>query len=166
MRNITQLVVGSITVLALASGGCGMFRSGGSTVALTAGPGTPAAQGEVVAKATKEKNTEVTVKVKHLAPPEKIAQGATTYVVWVQPLEMPLTQGESDRAALESSEGEGTGAAGVYNVGGFKIGKNQDGKLKTTTPFKSFVLFITPESSSEITQPSGDRILWASITGE
>ncbi len=44
-----------------------------------------------------------------------------------------------------------------------KISKNLDGELETTTPFRSFELFITAEPSSAVTAPKGERMLWATI---
>jgi len=45
-----------------------------------------------------------------------------------------------------------------------KIDKNLDGRLETVTPFHSFDLFITPEPSSAVTTPNGERALWTTIT--
>jgi hypothetical protein len=159
---MTLFAVG--TAVVVLTSGCGLFGSGGSTVVLAASPKTPSSQGEVKTKTTSDKNTRVTVTVKHLAPPEKIEQGATTYVVWVRPLGVSADQGERSGAYPERQEGAGRNEAGVYNLGALKIGKNLDGELVTITPFKSFEIFVTAEASGAITQPHGERILWTSIS--
>jgi hypothetical protein len=148
--------------LFLGVAGCGLF--GSSTVGLVASPQSPAAQGSVKTKTTSDQNTKVTVKVKHLAPPQKIAQGATTYVVWVRPLGVPAAR-ETPMGAYPERESAGvTTEKGIYNIGGLKIGKNLDGELETVTPFKSFELFITAEPSTSVTGPNGERILWANVS--
>jgi hypothetical protein len=158
---MNQIAVGS-AVLAMTAG-C-LFGCSSSTVVLASSPRTPASQGEVKTKTTSDKNTQVTVTVKHLAPPEKIEQGATTYVVWVRPLGVSADQGGRTGAYPERQQGEGKNEAGVYNLGALKISKNLDGHLETITPFKSFELFVTAEASGAITQPHGERILWTSIS--
>lgn len=168
MKRNTLWAVGTVfgLILALTSlPGCAMFRSnGGGKVALTASRSAPAAQGEIATKTTNDQNTQVKIKVKHLAPPESIAQGATTYVVWVRPLGMPVAQGERTGDYPERQESQSGNEVGVYNLGGMKISKDLDGELNTTTPFRAFELFITAESSSAVTAPNGERVLWATIT--
>jgi hypothetical protein len=78
-----------LTATFLALGlGCSWF-GGGSAVHLQSGAQAPAAEGEVKTKLTKDGNTAVAVTVKHLAPPDRLARDATTYVVWAHPLGTP-----------------------------------------------------------------------------
>jgi len=158
----------SITVLTLAVGltgpGCSLFGGGAARVHLESGARNPASQGEVKTKLTGDNNTAVTVTVKHLAPPEKLAQGATTYVVWARPTGIPTARQEKSATYPERQPVSGQTESGVYNLGGLKIDKNLDGRLETVTPFHSFDLFITPEPSSAVTTPNGERALWTTIT--
>ncbi len=153
-------------LLVLAISGCATHRSGGATAELVASPRIPAAQGEVATETTKDGKTQVKVMVKHLAPPDKITQGATTYVVWTRPIGVPAAEGEGAVSIPERQESGNMTETGAYNLGGLKVSKDLDGELETVTPFKSFELFITAEPSPAITQPKGERILWAAINKE
>lgn len=158
----------STAVLVLAVGlsgaGCSLFGAGAASVPLEAGSQNPASQGEVKTKLTSDNNTEVTVTVKHLAPPAKLAQGATTYVVWARPTGVPIAREDKAATYPERHAVSGQTEKGVYNLGGLKISKDLDGQLETVTPFHSFELFITPEPSSAVTTPNGERALWTTIT--
>jgi hypothetical protein len=154
-----------VPISGLGASGCAML-GGGSSVNLESGPQNPASQGKVKTKVTKDNNTQVSVTVKHLAPPARLAQGATTYVVWARPLGVPLARGEKSDSYPERQLVSGETETGVYNLGGLKIGKNLDGHLETVTPFRSFELFITPEPSTSVTAPNGERALWTTISKE
>jgi hypothetical protein len=47
----------------------------------------PASQGTVQVTAGENGNTQVSIRVKHLAPPSKMALDSTVYVVWFRPVE-------------------------------------------------------------------------------
>jgi hypothetical protein len=156
--------VGRVSVLlcGLGSAGCGLFGPRGNTVPLAASAQAPAAQGEVKTSRTSDQNTRVSVKVKHLAPPDRMSQGASTYVVWARPMGVPAARVDGQRELVAGRED----SSGLYNLGGLKIGKELDGELETMTPFKSFELFITAEPSSGVTAPRGERILWTTVTNQ
>ena len=119
----------------------GCMHSGQSSSS-TMHPSTqvPSATGKVSAD-RKEGNMKLSVKVEHMAPPEKISQGATTYVVWAEP------------------------AAGgpAQNLGALKIGDDRSAKLDTTTPARDMKIIVTPENSPDVTHPSADPVLWTTI---
>lgn len=169
IRMVGRASLGIVAValtVGVSAPGCSLFGAGASSVQLQSGPQNPASQGEVKTKLTSDNNTEVTVTVKHLAPPDRLAQGATTYVVWARPAEMPSARGEKSATYPERQAVSGRTENGVYNLGGLKINKDLDGELDTVTPFHSFELFITPEPSSSVTTPNGERALWTTITKE
>lgn len=114
----------------------------GRTIPLASTPGVPAAAGEVEAKRTDNRNTEVEVTVEHLAPPERVAKGATTYVVWARPL---------------------AGDAKPQNLGAMSVNADREGSLKTKTAHESFELLITPEKTPTATSPSNDAVLKATV---
>lgn len=120
----------------LALGGCATAR-----VPLGSSSDIPAAEGTVMTSMTKNNNTAVDVRVKHLAPPNKVEPGATTYVVWARP--------------------EGTGE--VLNLGALKVDDNLTGQLKTVTPYTGFELFITAEPTAQASSPQGDELLSAVV---
>jgi len=80
-------------------------------------------------------NTKVSVRVKHLAPPSKLAADATVYVVWIQPREGDL-----------------------QNVGALTLNKDLEGSLDTLTPHRRFKLSVTPEPSGQVGGPSHDPV--------
>lgn len=101
----------------------------------------PAAQGNVTVDSDKNNNTNMTVKVQHLAPPQKISAGATDYVVWIQP----------------------EGARNYQNVGALRVDKDLQGVYSTTVPYKNFKILVTPEVSSMVQNPSGPSVFQQNV---
>jgi len=97
--------------------------------------GVPAAQGEVKATLGANGNTDVSIHVKHLALPSKVAPDATVYVVWIRAI-----------------------AATDQNVGALRLNSNLEGSLDTVTSHRSFRVSITPEQRSEVDQPTHDPV--------
>lgn len=126
----------TIVASALAVAGCAT-----SKVALMSHGDTPAAEGIVATSRTKNQNTAVDVRVKHLAEPARIEPGATTYVVWARP----------------------AGTRSVQNLGALSVDGKLNGQLKTVTPFPQFELFITAEPTAAVSQPRGQELLSANV---
>jgi hypothetical protein len=80
-------------------------------------------------------NTKVSIRVKHLAPPSKVAVDSTVYVVWIQPR-------EGDR----------------QNVGALTLNKDLEGSLETLTPHRRFMVSVTPEPNGQVTEPSHEPV--------
>jgi len=168
-RNIVKrdalFITAAIVATFVCTPGCALFGGGGaSTVAMASSAQSAASEGQVKTKITNDRNTQVTVTVKHLAPPERAAQGATTYVVWVRPSGVPAARVDRPADHPERQAASGRTEDGVYNLGGLRISEDRDGQLDTVTPFHSFELFITAESSTAVTVPNGERVLWATVT--
>jgi hypothetical protein len=104
---------------------------------------TPAAMGEVVTGTDANGNTRVSVDVQHLAPADRVAPGATVYVVWV-----------TDVAA----------GATAHNLGALRVDKDLRGKLEAATPLRTFDLTITAEPSPGGEAPSGLPVLKVRVT--
>ena len=102
--------------------------------------GVPASEGTVKATKGDNDNTIVEVHVKHLAPPAKVASDATTYVVWIKPMDGAL-----------------------QNVGAMVLDSNLDGGLNTVTPYHRFKLEVTPEPSAAVAQPTHDPVFTADV---
>jgi muconolactone delta-isomerase len=100
----------------------------------------PAAQGEVKVRDQRDGNARVDVRVRHLAPPQQLARDGTHYVVWVQPLDR---RGDPQ------------------NLGVLSVGDNREGRLRGTTPFEQFELFVTLEPDDRASEPTGERLLWS-----
>jgi hypothetical protein len=109
-----------------------------SQVRLEGSPLVPAAEGTARYTTDTNKNTELNVSVRHLAPPEKVALGATAFVVWARPLQ-------------EGSPPQ--------NIGALKVNAALEGNLETVTPLADFDLLITPEPGPAAQQPSSQPIL-------
>lgn len=132
------LLVAFTCTLTLSAAACG----GAQKTPLDATSEAPAAQGKLETRRTENQNTEVSLEVRHLAPPEKIASNATVYVVWAKPL---------------------TGDVPPQNVGSLVVDADRMGALKTKTPFERFDLMVTPEPSPSVTTPSHDPVMKAKV---
>lgn len=99
----------------------------------------PGATGQVKTGKDKNGNTKFVVEVKHLVAPGGLTPPKTTYLVWIQ----------QKGTAPESQ-------------GALKVSKNLDGKFESSTPNKSFDLWITAETDPSAKSPTGPEVLRAS----
>jgi hypothetical protein len=102
----------------------------------------PAGKGTVRVSEDANKNTDLAIEVKHLAPPERISADAKTYVVWLTPIDQ---------------------STGPQNVGALSVDRSLNGKLQTSTPLRSFDLFVTAEPSATTSEPSGEKMFWTQV---
>jgi hypothetical protein len=135
-RAVIGLILGGLT---LALPAC----SSGYKAPLVPTPQNPAATGVVKARRTPNENTEVNLKVQHMAPPDKVADDAKIYVVWAKPW---------------------TANAVPQNVGSLVIDKDRTGSLETKTPHERFDLMITPEPNGLVSQPTHEPVLKGKVT--
>jgi hypothetical protein len=131
----------AVAVVTSALAGCGMFSSSSESVRMQGAQSVPAAVGEVGVKPTKQGNMELAIKVDHLAPPDQVEAGTTTYVAWAEP------------------------AAGgpPQNLGALKVGEDRSGKLVTKTPARNAKISITPEAAPSVIKPNHDPVMWATV---
>lgn len=129
------LFAGSLCVAA------GLIGCGGKDVPLETAASVPAARGTAEATATDNDNTDLKVEVEHLAPPDKIASGASVYVVWAKPDTKEPAQ----------------------NLGALVIDDDRKGSLRTTTPLKHFEVMVTPEASAAVQHPSNEPVMKAKV---
>jgi hypothetical protein len=101
----------------------------------------PAAKGSVDVDKDRNGNTELKIKVEHLAQPENLSPSQASYVVWLQDKE---------------SEPE--------NLGELRVNGKLEGSFQTVTPHKSFDLFVTGEKDATAKTPYGPEVLRARIT--
>lgn len=134
----------TLVATALLAVSCSHFMSSTSTPLSTAAEGIPAAQGEVKTAKAKNDNTTLTVTVQHLAPPGRVANGATTYVVWAQP----------------------DGTETPQNIGALKVDDKLNGSLMSVLAYDSFKVFITAEPTAQVTEPTGGELLAANVLGK
>lgn len=102
---------------------------------------TPGATGTVDVKADKTGgNTEMTIKVDHLARPTLLTPPANEYVVWIAP---------EDGAP--------------QNQGVLQVGDNEKGDLKMTTTSSKFRVLVTAESEAHPKTPSNRVVLQSNV---
>lgn len=133
MRMVQGLVVAVLLGMGCMTGGTAEFP-------LQASRAMPASEGMAFAAEAPNGNTSLTIRVKHLAPPERISADASTYVVWVM-----------------TSEGT------PQNVGVLTVDKELEGTLTTITPHKRFRVMITPEASGQVLRPAHDEVFSSQI---
>jgi hypothetical protein len=111
------------------------------TYTLVATPVDPGATGTIDAKADKNTgNTNVTVKVEHLARPSLLTPAASEYVVWIQP--------QNGQPASE---------------GVLQVGDSEKGEIKATTTASKFTVLVTAESDPHPQSPSKRVVLHANV---
>jgi len=110
-------------------------------VRMLASPDIPAAQGTITATSAENNNTAVVVDVRHLASPERVQPGATTYVVWARAM----------------------GRDSYQNLGALRVDSDLRGRLRTVTPLRSFDVIVTAEASPTVTAPANKGVLSATI---
>jgi FlaG/FlaF family flagellin (archaellin) len=139
-RRLGKLAAGAaVAVLAASYLGCGMF-GGKSEQTMHSSSSTPAAQGTVKASPGDNGNTDLSVRVEHLAPPSKLVSDATVYVVWIQPAN-----------------------AAIQNVGAMKLNKHLEGRLDTVTSQSRFKLMVTPEAGPSGAQPTNQPVFTSDV---
>jgi hypothetical protein len=134
--------------LLLVGGGCSQLHLNPSSTTATpmqASPRVPAAEGAVSVQDGDNGNYKVAVNVKHMAPPEKVATGASSYVVWLRPV------------ATDSK------AQQPQNMGALSVNKDLEGNLTTVTPYRQFDLFVTAEPVPNSTAPTGEQLLTTTV---
>jgi hypothetical protein len=89
-------------------------------------------------------NTHIAIKVVHLAPPDRVGAGASTYVAWSE-------VGSGDAKQLQ-------------NLGAIRVDKDFSGQLETVSALTDFDLFITPEPAPTAQLPTGKEVLAVHIS--
>lgn len=133
MRAIGSIIIVAVFFSAL------LFAS--KRFPLTASSIVPAAKGSVQVGKDRNGNTEVKMKVEHLANPSSLSPSESSYVVWLQ---------EKDSAP--------------ENQGALKVNGKLEGTFQTVTPSRHFELFVTGENDGTVTSPSGPEVLRTSIS--
>ena len=101
----------------------------------------PAAKGSVEIGKDRNGNTELKLKVEHLANPTSLSPSQANYVVWLQ-----------DKGS------------GPENQGELRVNEKLEGSFETVTPRKNFELFVTGENDATVKSPSGPEVLRTSVS--
>jgi hypothetical protein len=127
---------------ALLVGGAILPLTTGCDRPMTMHPATsiPAGQGTISAKPGTGGNTQLEVRVQHLAPPSRVVADATVYVVWIQP------------------------AQGTHqNLGILALDGNSAGTYQGLTPHRRFFLSVTPEANATGERPLNEPVFTADV---
>lgn len=111
---------------------------GPTTYLLRASSVDPSAAGTVSVSQGDNGNTNLKVRVDFLAPPNRIDQADTTYLVWIVPL---------------------AGDTRPQSLGAIRVDNNERGELSTVTVLSRFRLFVTPEPTPMAGAPTGPHVL-------
>lgn len=135
--SISRKGLAGLALAAMASSqlACGLFGSDDTPATMRSSDKVPAAQGTVQISDAGNGNSGVAIRVKHLAPPSKIAPDATTYLVWIEPR---------------------NGAP--QSVGAMTMDENLQGSLDVVTPHQRFRIIVTPEPSAQVSTPSHEPV--------
>jgi len=103
----------------------------------------PAGQGTVRVSNGDNGNSKVSIRVKHLAPPSKIAADSTVYVVWFRPVD-----GDNQ------------------NVGALVLNSDLEGSLDTLTPHHRFRITVTPEPNGQAASPTNEPVFTYNVESD
>lgn len=135
------MVLKGTCTLVLASA---LLAACGSSATTFSAQGTDVAPGAdaTVRLAEKEQNYELKLEVEHLLPPDRAADGAQSYAVWLQP----------------------RGQETPFHIGNLQYDDGKrSGELTTMTPFSSFDVFVTAEPTMTPMQPQGPTVVSESV---
>ena len=102
-----------------------------------------AAVAKIKVKTNKDENREMTLKIDHLAPPEKFPEGYHAYAVWI------------------AVPGHGISKIGLLDYSG----KKRRGELLATSPYPKFEVIVTLERDPSSSQPSEMVVLRRIVAG-
>ncbi|MBM3307599.1 MAG: hypothetical protein FJY74_04685 [Candidatus Eisenbacteria bacterium] len=125
---LCALVLALVVVAGLA--GCA------KKVAVSISSTVPAAQAEIKTSKDKNENSVVDLKVKYLAPPDRLTPPRSVYVVRVE---------AQDRVTV--------------NVGRLKLSDKLEGGIRVTTPYKSFRIVVSAEDDALARSPGSHRVI-------
>jgi len=141
-HSIHSVVVPAVVALVGLQFGCDTVRSWETRpTSMTSASDVPASEGTVKATLGANGNTNLYIRVKHLAPAFKVRPGATVYIVWLQ------RPGEA-----------------IQNIGALTLTDNLEGSLNTETPYRRFTITITPEPSRQVEQPTHEPVFKSEVT--
>ncbi len=102
-----------------------------------------ALEGQLVVSTSLNNSNIIDLTLKNMAKPSKISPKAKAYVVW-----------------------EVLGGTNMkpQSIGVLNPDKFSNARLMTATPFRQFDLFVTAEASSNPGAPTGQKLLWTSVS--
>jgi len=127
--------------LALGSAGCG----GGSwSFEVVGTQRDPGAEGQIQVEQIEGGNRLVTVSLTHMTPPERLASGLTTFVMWFRD-----RRGQATKASLLEYDPD-----------------SRTARATATTPMSNFTVIITAERTSNVVGPSENVVFTQRVRAE
>ena len=120
-----------LTCCVVLGAGCAVQK-----VAFQASPMQPAADAMVKVRIDRNQNTLIQLKLKHVAPAEKLWPPKSFYVVWA-----------------EDTKG------GIFQLGQLRVNRKRKASFKGTTVLERFRLVITAEDEPRPEEPSQPHML-------
>ena len=115
--------------LILAGALCLLLQSCARKMTFGVSPVVPSAQGKVALGKDENKNTTLELRVRDLAPPDRLTPPKKVYVVWIE-----------------------TKDNGMKNLGQLNA-RRRDSYLKALSPFEPVRVFITAEDNAATSEP-------------
>ncbi|HET6582719.1 MAG TPA: hypothetical protein VFG69_04715 [Nannocystaceae bacterium] len=142
MTNTTSKRVGNVMCIGLAGG---LLALGGCAHRYKLDTEAPnyAAMAKIKVKAQDDDNREMTLRIDHLAPPEKFDAGYSAYAVWI------------------AVPGHNISKVGLLDYSG----KKRRGELVATSPFAKFEVIVTLEQDRSSSMPSNAVVLRKVVAG-
>jgi hypothetical protein len=128
-RALVAIALPAVAALAAVPVGCATARP------MLSSPNVPASEGTIEATDGDNGNTNLAIRIEHLAPPAKVASGTTVYVVWIQP----------EGSAWQS-------------VGKLLLDDDLAGSLDAVTSYRRFEGKVTPEPNGQGPLPTHDPV--------
>lgn len=110
---------------------------------MQSGERTAGAEGQMTVTVDDNGNQVIDLAVAHLPRPSQLSEEMATFTVWMRPAD----------------------ANNYYNVGRLKLNEDRTGMLMFTTPFSSYDLMVTAETSPHEMSPSNQVVLRHSSGG-
>jgi hypothetical protein len=117
-----------------------ILSSCSNKVAFNTSTVVPTAEGSVKVNRDNNSNYSIDIHIKHLANPNRLVPAKTTYVVWAE-------------------TSNGTKNIGQLKTGSSLLSSTLKSSLKTVTPFKPTMIFITAEDEATIQYPGAQVVM-------
>jgi hypothetical protein len=135
-RPISRRLIHSVTAISFLL----ILQSCSNKVAFNTSTVVPTAEGSVKVNRDNNSNYSIDIHIKHLASPDRLVPAKTTYVVWAE------TQ-------------DGTKNIGQLKTSSSLLSSTYKSSLKTVTPFKPTMIFITAENEATIQFPGSQVVM-------
>ena len=123
----------------------GLWAGCATTAEMTPTRVNPAAVGTIeLDRGGDGENNSLVIEVQHMAPPQRLDDDLTTYVVWLR------SPGQKEWA----------------NAGQLKLGDDRTGRLALPTPFEALDVLVTAEPGATVQTPGSTVVLQGAVEAD